>query len=454
MDMPDDIKLEIIELISPIISESVTGKTAIVKGITLKGPITRNRNYYPAKIKKIIAERMVGKPFLFGAPMDHVNPSPDQDIRNFYVEFRMKAAKFIVGHITEAAYDPRIDAIRFEGTARNTLVNPNFIELLVSKDVGYVSIGGVGERVTINHPKYGIVKQVVDVDVTHTSYVAIPGDPDSRINTVIIEESFDPKNIDEVKAILNEDVNSDVTDNGNSANDQNPNDNAGTQPNTDPLNDHDNDKEGVKGVKGVKGDDVKKDDSQPNNSITNALLKRLQEIEKQRDELAKKLGLSEEERERLKQEAEKLAKTPTLEDLQILEAQIKDVEEMRSEIKKFKEERKKQLQKFHEDKVLEVLSLMNIDDEDSRTAKFEQLVKLPDSALDTMKETLEEENMKIEEMMKNAQKNRPSGRITLGNQPRNRHVNFEEQYKTLTAEQKDQLWEIWRQDTLRRMSKA
>lgn len=429
--MDDKVVIEHFLFMSPVITERADGVSATIRGITLKGPVTRNKNLYTPSMKAIIASGLIGKPIVFGFITDHINPEdfPEHDIVAFLGNFRAIAAKYTIGHITEAWYDASADLIRYVGSIRNTVDNPDVVERVAAKDLVFTSIGGIGNRSAIIHPQYGAVKQVMSCETTHMAFVAIPGDATSQIQSVVIQESLDLKHSDvetitevlkpeEIKALQDEleQAKQDKID-------------AETKLKTE--------KEARELLEASSPKDVQ------------TLLAEIKDIQKKKDELADKLGLSEDERKKL----EALNKdAPTAEQVQTLVDSVKDVDLLRAEVKEYKDDKDADTAAKKFILLAEVIDLVGYKDDDDKAAKTEQFGKFESDALQAIKDETTAKRKKYDEDLDILRRQQSSGgAVKLGSTGYIAPGSLQAQYKDLDETQKNRLWELWVNDTVGKM---
>lgn len=453
------------EFMSPFISERASGTEAVIEGITLRGPVTRNMNLYTPRIKREIAKGLIGQPILFGAPRDHVEPNPEHDIYMALSQFKVLAAKYIVGHITEAYYNSKADAIFYKGTIRNTTTNPDVVDLVLGEDLKYTSIGGIGKRMPMISPHYGAVNEVVNITVTHMSFVAIPGDPDSYITKAFIKESFDPTNLEEVKMILenagsgeegqntggngSETAEEKVAREAKEAADKIVADKVAADKAAADKKAADKKAADKKAADDARAAAAKGDSAE----VYKGLLDQITDIRQQRNALAKKLGLSEQERKALEDESELRSKVPTKEQLDALEKKLGDVESMRSEIARFKKIEEARIDAAHLVLVEETVALMKFDTDTDKVAKIEELKALDDNSLTTLKTNIKAESDRLQKELAVAKKNLSTGRVTLFGTRTGGETDFQMQYKELTELEKNSLWELWVRDSIEKVTR-
>lgn len=422
----------IIELESNVIVEGVGDKQVKITGITLVGPVTRNNNLYRPNIKRKIASDLIGKPIIFGSFLDHINPIPGEDVQLFIGRFPQIAAKFIVGHITESIYDPKIDAIRYVGMVRNTADQPDVADRTLAKDLSRTSVGAIGKREKIVHPKFGAVNDVVYCEVTHMAYVTIPGDRNSEILSAIITESFDPKH----RKLVLEAMGERLDEHGNPIVDPAP---VGLT------------EEKLKELL----ENLKINVDNPSAVDLTKIANELEAIRIEKDNIAKKLGLSEQEKKKLEDDAAELAaNAPTKAELEEIQKQLGDLDVMRSEINKYKEESAQRVTDRVDAKIEDVIKLSGLTDADAIKAKTEELSTMSEAGLDIMRGELSKINTELEEARKQAQRaQRSTGAVALRGSgygtPESQ--SYGEQYKKLAESEKNRLWQRFRVDTIQRI---
>jgi len=430
--MSDNVVIEQFVFMSPVITERADGSSATIRGVTLHGPVTRNKNYYTPEIKTIIANGLIGKPFVFGYQTDHINPEdfPGHDIVSFLASFKVIAAKYTVGHISEAWYDFKADLIRYKAEIRNTVDNPDVVERAAAKDLVFTSIGGVGRRVVVNHPLHGMVKQVMTCETTHMAFVAIPGDASSQINSVVIQESFDLKDLD--VDIITEQLTPEQI-----------------KKMQDDLKKAEDDKK-VLSEKLKAESDARKALEQSSPKDVQTLLDELKQIQEEKDRISKQLKLTEDE----KKELENSSKAgPTREQLDALESKVSDVETLRSEIKQYKEDKLRDAEIRKSALLADVIELVGYKDAAEKADKTKQFGAFTEEVLRAMKLETETKRKEYDDQMaalRRQQSSRGSIRLENDYEPEN---SLRNQYKELNTREKDRLWEIWVNDTLSKMVK-